>query len=98
MSDTVYEQIGVERLTGAMGAVISGVDLAQELSAAQFAEIRSALFEFGAICFRDQKLDFAQLAVESVLITGGLIDGRDGVRGAVGQLLALRAQDVDREA
>ena len=60
MSDTVYEQIGVERLTGAMGAVISGVDLAQELSAAQFAEIRSALFEFGAICFRDQKLDFAQ--------------------------------------
>ncbi len=62
MSETVYEQIGVERLTGAMGAVISGVDLAQELSAAQFAEIRSALFEFGAICFRDQKLDFAQHA------------------------------------
>lgn len=58
MSDLIYKTIKVERLTGAMGAEISGVDLSASLSEAQFEEIRAALFEFGAICFRGQDMSF----------------------------------------
>lgn len=58
MSDLKYKTINVERLTGAMGAEISGVDLSGSLEDAQFEEIRTALFEFGAICFRKQKMSF----------------------------------------
>jgi len=57
MSDPTFRTIDVEPLTGAMGAEISGVDLAA-LHDDQFAEIRTALFIFGAIGFRDQKLNF----------------------------------------
>jgi len=53
-----FQTIEVRRMTGAMGAEISGVDLSSDLSDEQFDEIRTALFTFGAIGFRDQDLSF----------------------------------------
>ena len=58
MAEPQFSTISVKRLTGAMGAEISGVDLAGELSDACFEEIRTALFTYGAIGFRDQQLTF----------------------------------------
>lgn len=43
-----------------MGAEIAGIDLAGDLSDEQFGEIRRALFTFGAIGFRDQRLTLEQ--------------------------------------
>lgn len=56
MQDQQFSTISVKRLTGAMGAEISGVDLAGDLSDECFSEIRTALFTYGAIGFRDQAL------------------------------------------
>jgi len=53
-----FETISVNKMTGAMGAIISGVDLSEDISDQQFEEIRTALFTFGAIGFRDQDLSF----------------------------------------
>src|ERR1041384_6595757 len=47
--------VTVEPLTPAVGAKISGVDLAQ-LSDAEFAPIEHAWNRYGALLFRDQKL------------------------------------------
>lgn len=58
MSEDRFQTLSVRRLTGAMGAEISGVDLSSDLSDEQFGEIRDALFTFGAIGFRDQQLSF----------------------------------------
>ena len=41
-----------------IGAEISGIDLAEDLSDEVIAEIRSALLDHKVIFFRDQKLDF----------------------------------------
>lgn len=58
MTETDFDTISVKRLTGAMGAEISGVNLASDLPVQQFEEIRKALFTYGAIGFRDQNLSF----------------------------------------
>ncbi|MBT4486867.1 MAG: TauD/TfdA family dioxygenase [Rhodospirillaceae bacterium] len=52
--------IGVTPLTLHIGAEISGVDLAQPLTAHQVAEINDALVKWKVIFFRDQNLDHAR--------------------------------------
>lgn len=46
----------VQPLAGAIGAEITGIDLAQEVSAEQIAEIRRTWLQHGVIFFRDQDL------------------------------------------
>ncbi len=58
MKDSNFTLLHVQPLTGAMGAEIGNVDLSADLSDAQFDEIRTALFTYGAIGFRDQSLNF----------------------------------------
>lgn len=48
--------LSVKRVSGALGAIISGVDLREPLSAALAADIRGALLEHQVIFFRDQPL------------------------------------------
>ena len=48
--------IEIEKLSPAVGAEIRGVDLAQPMAPATFAEIRRAFHEHGVIFFRDQRL------------------------------------------
>lgn len=55
-----YETIGVTQISPTIGAEISGVDLSEDLSDAQFAEIRRALDENLAVVFRDQDLNREQ--------------------------------------
>lgn len=52
--------LNIRRVAGALGAEITGVNLAAELSDAVIAEIRSALLEHQVIFFRDQELTPAQ--------------------------------------
>lgn len=52
--------ITVERITGNIGAVLSGVDLRQPLSPGNFAAIRQAILDHGVVFFRDQPLDHEQ--------------------------------------
>lgn len=47
-------QLRIEPLTGTTGAEISGITLSADLSEDVFEEIRTALFAYGAIGFRDQ--------------------------------------------
>ncbi len=51
-----YETIEVKPISGAVGAEIRGVDLADDLPEEQFSEIRNAFAENGVIFFRDQTL------------------------------------------
>ncbi len=51
-----FDQIGVEPLTGAAGAEISGVDLKKPLDGAMLEEIRRAFDHFLVLVFRDQDL------------------------------------------
>jgi taurine dioxygenase len=51
-----YETISVAPIAGALGAEVSGADLAQELPDATIAEIRRALLDHLVIFFRDQDL------------------------------------------
>ncbi len=51
-----YEKINVTRMSGALGAELSGVDLAESLTADSVEEIRNALYEFGVIVLRDQDI------------------------------------------
>lgn len=53
-------QITVKKIAGAIGAEVSGVDLARELSDDVVAEIRRAWLEHVVIFFRDQDLTSAQ--------------------------------------
>ncbi len=52
----------IRRVSGALGAEIGGVDLAQQLADATIAEIRAALVEHQVIFFRGQELTPAQQA------------------------------------
>lgn len=56
-----FESITVTPLTPAIGAEISGVDIASDLPAATIAEIRRAWHEHLVVFFREQALDPAQL-------------------------------------
>ena len=49
-------EIDVKALSGALGAEVSGVDLAKPLDGAQFETLHRAFLEYGAIFFRDQDL------------------------------------------
>ncbi len=51
-----HPPIEVRPLTGVVGAEIHGVDLAGDVTDAQFAEIRRAFHDYGVIFFRQQKL------------------------------------------
>jgi taurine dioxygenase len=55
-SQVAYRSIAVQRVSGALGAEISGVDLARPLSDEQRAEIRQAWLEHLVLFFRDQPL------------------------------------------
>lgn len=50
----------VERIAGALGAEISGVDLSRPLDAAERAALRALWLEHGVLFFRDQPLSSAQ--------------------------------------
>ena len=56
MRNTQYQHIQTERIAGAMGAEISGVDLSQDLPDAVIDEIRAALLDNLVVFFRDQSL------------------------------------------
>jgi taurine dioxygenase len=51
-----YSHFEVKPLSGAVGAVLSGIDISEELSAGAIAEIRQAWLEHLVIFFRDQQL------------------------------------------
>jgi len=55
-----YETITVEEMTPACGAIISDIDLADEVSNQQFDEIHTALLDRTVIIFRDQKMSESQ--------------------------------------
>jgi taurine dioxygenase len=75
-----YRSLTVERLTPVIGAQISGIDLAQPLSAEQLAEVHRALLENHVLVFRDQ-----HLSVEQHKAFGRLF----------GKLRALPLEDID---
>jgi taurine dioxygenase len=52
-----YQTLDVEPCSGAMGAVIHGVDLSADLSNQAFDEIHQAFLDHKAIFFHDQELD-----------------------------------------
>jgi len=52
--------ISIEPVTGALGAEVLGVDLAQDLPDTVFATIHEAFLRHGVIFFRDQRLDIPQ--------------------------------------
>src|SRR5512140_2540017 len=56
MRNATYQYLDAEPVSGAMGAVISGVDLSQDVPDAVLAEIRAALLEHQVIFFRNQSL------------------------------------------
>ena len=60
-----YHHISVDRVSGACGAVVSGVDLATGLSDPEVAEVRRALLDHQVVFFRDQRLDPSQLVAFS---------------------------------
>ncbi|MPY74365.1 MAG: taurine dioxygenase [Alphaproteobacteria bacterium] len=51
-----YETIAVQRISGALGAEISGIDLTKPLTDALYAEIYQAFLENQVIFFRDQHM------------------------------------------
>ncbi len=55
-----YQTIAVRKLTPAVGAEISGIDLAKPLGNQQFQEVHDALMENLVIFFRDQELTHEQ--------------------------------------
>jgi taurine dioxygenase len=56
MRNAQYRCIETRKIAGALGAEVSGVDLAQDLSDEVLAEVRAALLENLVIFFRDQRL------------------------------------------
>ncbi len=57
MSNNLYRRIQVEPLTGCVGAVVTGVDLASGLEDEVFAEVHRAFLRHSVIFLRDQSLD-----------------------------------------
>jgi len=55
-SNSVYRHLDVQKISGAGGAEIRGVDLSKDLSQEVLAEIRAALLDNVVIVFRDQDL------------------------------------------
>jgi taurine dioxygenase len=55
-----YRTIGVERIAGALGAEISGIDLSTDLPDDTVAEIRKAWLEHQVVFFRDQRLELEE--------------------------------------
>ena len=53
--------IAVRPVAGAVGAELSGIDLARDLDEGTVAEVRAAWLEHGVVFFRDQELDAEQL-------------------------------------
>jgi taurine dioxygenase len=53
-NSTGFRHIGVERIAGALGAEVGGVDLSRDLPDEVLAEIRQALLDNQVIFFRDQ--------------------------------------------
>jgi taurine dioxygenase len=56
LRNTGFRHIEVERIAGALGAEVQGVDLSQDLPEDVLAEIRQALLDNLVIFFRDQRL------------------------------------------
>jgi taurine dioxygenase len=56
-----YQRIKVERLAGAGGAIVTGLDLRQALDAATVGEIRAAMLEYLVLTFPGQPIDDAGL-------------------------------------
>ncbi len=52
--NTQYRHLEAHKVAGSMGAEITGIDLSQDLSEEQLADIRAALLDNLVICFRDQ--------------------------------------------
>ncbi|UNO43297.1 TauD/TfdA family dioxygenase [Streptomyces sp. MST-110588] len=52
----VYDTIAVDPLTPLLGAEVSGLDLAEELTQEQVAEVRRAFLTHHVLVFRDQKI------------------------------------------
>lgn len=90
--------MNVEPLSGALGAEVSGVDLAQPLDAATVAEIKRALWRYLVVFFRDQHLSpEAQCAFTRNF--GPLVRpaATGSVEGHPDVTLVLRAADAPRE-
>ena len=107
----VTRELEVSKVTGTIGAELSGVDLAEELSDETVADIRAALLANRVVFFRDQALDYeSQVAFASRLghaharppddpvAARQAADGRGRLRqGRAGRRLAHR-RDVPRSA
>ena len=52
--NTRYRHLEAHKIAGSMAAEITGIDLSQDLSDEQLADIRAALLDNLVICFRDQ--------------------------------------------
>ena len=57
MNDTNYKSIGVSPISGALGALITGVELKEPLQGPVFDEIYKAFLEYKVIFFKDQDLN-----------------------------------------
>ena len=57
MNDTNYKSIGVRPISGALGALITGVELKEPLQGPVFEEIYKAFLEYKVIFFNDQDLN-----------------------------------------
>ena len=51
-----YQSISVQPISGALGAVVEGVDLSEDLDNATGSDLRKALLEHCVIFFRNQNL------------------------------------------
>ena len=57
MNNANYESIKVSPISGALGALITGVELKDPLKDYVFAEIYKAFLEYKVIFFKDQELN-----------------------------------------
>ena len=53
MNDTNYKSIGVSPISGALGALITGVELKEPLQGPVFEEMYKAFLEYKVIFFKD---------------------------------------------
>ena len=54
-----YSSFEISPISGALGAVVTRIDLSKKLEPAEFADIKSALNQFLVLLFRDQSLTVA---------------------------------------